>query len=293
VRALPCETEHVTVLLLDGHNLLFRAFSSLPRSITGPSGRPINGVYGMLGAIIRLVRDLQPAGVVAAFDVPEVRTFRHELFPAYQGQRGPLGGEHAAEFKEQIELAQAVLPSVGIPALTHPGYEADDIIGTLADTLGQHGSQSIIVSTDRDLLQLVSPTTGVLVPGPTPVNIDSDEDVFERIGVPPSGVTTYKALAGDASDNIPGVAGIGSKTASSLVNQYGSLETVYDRLDELPTRTSNALKAGQDNAFLFRRVVTVVTDLNLEFKVGDLPALGITEEDRPRQILDNVQAGSP
>src|SRR5262245_47669058 len=121
----------MTVLLLDAHNLLFRSFVTLPSSITA-QGKPVHAVYGMLAAVLRLMRELEPEHVVAAFDVPSVPTFRHELYPAYQGQRGPLGGEQADEFSRQVAMAIDALPRLGLPALSYPGYEADDIMGTLA-----------------------------------------------------------------------------------------------------------------------------------------------------------------
>jgi len=150
------------VLLLDGHNLLYRAFTSLPMAITGQDGQPINAVYGMLSTIIKLARDHGAEGAVAAFDVPDVPSFRHDLYPGYQAQRGPLGGDHAEEFRRQVDLAQRILPLTGVPALIAPCYEADDIMGTLATRLAGTGDTALIVSTDRDLLQLVGHAANTL-----------------------------------------------------------------------------------------------------------------------------------
>jgi DNA polymerase-1 len=272
-------------LLLDGHNLLYRAFTSLPSSIVDVDGEPIHGLYGLLGTVLRLAGEYAPSHVVAAFDEPDTPTFRHRLYPSYQGQRGPLGGEHAPNFSRQIGLARSFLPRLGVPALTFPGYEADDVMGTLAVSLVKAGHEALIVSTDRDLLQLVRPGVGVITPSSPPVVATSEQHVVERLGVRPSDVTTWKALAGDPSDNIPGVAGIGVKTATDLVHQFGSLEAIYENIEALPKRRASALTAGRDDAFLFRQLVTVVTDLNLSLDIEGLPALAISPDAKAGNLL--------
>lgn len=273
----------MVALLLDAHNLLYRSFTSLPRSITDDNHQPINAVYGMLAYMVRLSRELSAEHMLAAFDTPEVPTFRHRLYPAYQGQRGPLGGEHAEDFARQVGIAQAVLPRLDVPALGSPSYEADDILGSLACRLAEGGEQCIIVSTDRDLLQLVGPRIETMAPGNPPRLARDEGDVRERLGVAPSGVTTFKALAGDASDNIPGVRGIGAKTAVSLVNECGSLEAIYSTLVTLPSRLQALLVAGRADAFLFRQVATVVT--NLDLGVEPVPRHAFEPDAKPRQLL--------
>jgi DNA polymerase-1 len=272
-------------LLLDAHNLLYRSFTSLPRSIADDNNQPINAVYGMLAYVARLSRELSGDHILAAFDTPDVPTFRHKLYPAYQGQRGPLGGEHAEDFARQIDIAQTVLPRLDVPAYVSPGYEADDILGSLACRLAVHGVQCIIVSTDRDLLQLVGQGIETLAPGNPPRLARDEGEVKERLGVAPGGVTTFKALAGDASDNIPGVRGIGAKTAASLVNEHGSLEAIYSALATLPPRIQGLLAEGRDDAFLFREVATLVTDLELNFDVEHLPRHAFGLDAKPRQLL--------
>lgn len=279
------------VLLLDGHNLLFRAFATLPRSITGPGDEPINAVYGMLAAVIRLLREHEPGNIIAAFDEPDIPTFRQQRYPPYQAHRGPLGGEHADEFRRQVQAAQRVLPMLGIPTLRHVGYEADDIMGTVIDQLVRRGRLGIIVSTDKDLLQLVKPGVEVLVPGAAQLHIRDAAGVIERVGVPPKGITTYKALAGDPSDNIPGVAGIGAKTAVKLVNDHGPLEAMYEALDTLPRRTATALANGREDAFLFRELVTIVTNLDLAIDLVELPQPAFGPETRARELLERTNYG--
>ncbi len=275
----------MTVLLLDGHNLVYRAFCSIPRTVLDADGLAINGVHGLLGVVLRLAREYDPMGIVVAFDTPETPTFRHRLYLGYQAQRGPLGGEHAEDFQRQIGIAQRVLPTIGVPAPNVPGYEADDIMATLAIQAAENGGQAIIVSTDRDLLQLVRPGIGVLVPGKSDVLVSDAEQTKARIGVAPKGVTEFKALAGDSSDNIPGVSGIGVKTAAALINEFGTLEGVYSHLDTLSTRTRAALVAQQADAFLFRQIVTLVTQVSLGFNLVDVARPLISAETRVRAIL--------
>jgi DNA polymerase-1 len=278
----------MATLLLDGHNLLYRAFTSLPRSILGNNGLPINGVYGFLGSLLRLSRELSPDRVVTAFDVPDVPTFRHQLFPGYQAQRGPLGGEFAEDFARQALIMRTILPSINVPVLTAPTFEADDILGTLSASVAARGGRATVVSTDRDLLQLVRPGIEIVTPANPPAVFSNPDTVQARMGVRPEGIPTFKALAGDASDNIPGVARIGTRTAASLVNELGSLEEIFDALGTLPARVSAALVAQRDQAFLFRRIVTVVTDLDLPLDVDAIPPIHFDPNERARGILDDL-----
>lgn len=273
------------ILLLDAYNLLFRSFVTLPDEIRS-GGESINGVYGMVAAILRLWRETEAESIIAGFDTPEVPTFRHRLYPAYQGQRGPLGGERSDDFARQAEITFELLPTLGIPGLRLPGYEADDILGTLARRFAAAGHESLIVSTDRDLLQLVGERIALLSPSAPSVAARSEEDVRDRLGVPPGGVTTFKALAGDASDNIPGVRGIGTKGAAGLVNSYGELEAIYSNVEALSARVARALASGKEDAFLFREVVTIVTGLELPIDSERPPRPGLTAEQKVGEILD-------
>lgn len=274
----------MTILLLDGHNLLMRAFSTLPRTITDRNGQPINAVYGFLNVMLRLARQEEETRIAVAFDVPEVPTFRSALFPAYQGQRGPLGGEHADELAAQTAMVQQVLDHVGIPALAEPGYEADDVMGTLA--VQQEGEPDVrVISTDKDLLQLVRPGVGWQTPQNPPLVATAAEDVVRILGVGPEQVTTYKALAGDSSDNYPGVRGIGGKTAISLVREHGTLEDIYAALPQLSPSVARKLEEGREAAFLFRDIATVRTGLNLPLSLAQVPPLPLASDARARQIL--------
>lgn len=274
------------VLLLDGHNLLYRSFTTLPRSITGVDGEPVHGVHGLVSVVIRLIRETDADHVVAAFDVPEVPTFRHKLFPDYQVQRGPLGGADAGDFRRQVGIARHVLSNAGIPALTAPGYEADDIMATLAAQLAAVQANAVVVSADRDLLQLVAAHISILVPS-NPIRIFADAAaVRERLGVDPDGIADFKALAGDASDNIPGIAGIGFKSAVDLVNTFGSIESIYEHLADVTPRVHKRLDGWREYALLLRRVVTLVRNLALDVEVSDLPSLQFDSTARARSILE-------
>lgn len=276
----------VNVLLLDSYNLLYRSFSSLPPTITGADGQPINAVYGMLSSILRLWREGRPDHIIAAFDLPEVPNFRSRMYPPYQMQRGPLGGEFAVEFAGQVEAARRLLPLLGIPAVSQPGYEADDVMGTLAQGVAKAGGNATIVSTDRDLTQLVGRGIRVLIPSSKePVILSTDEDVRSVLGVDADGVTTFKALAGDVSDNIPGVRGIGRVGAVNLVNEYHTLERIYASLDQLRARTAAALEAGKREAYLFRDLVSIRTDLEVLAILANLPAVDIDDSSRVRELL--------
>lgn len=271
-------------LLVDGHNMIFRAFTSVPRTITAPGGDPVNGVYGLVGTLLRLIRDYRPAYVAVAFDIPEVPTYRHKLFPAYQGQRGPLGGADAENFAWQVERAKEVLDLMHLKWLAMPGFEADDVLGTLASVLTAGAVSSLIVSTDRDLQQLVGPCVTVLIPGKQPVLV-GPADVRTRLGVPPERIVDWKVLAGDPSDNIPGVPGIGNKSAMDLVQRFGSWMAVYDHLDQLPQRQRSALTAGRAGAEVFAEVVRIHCDLPLNCAAGDLRFDGGALPARPGDAL--------
>jgi DNA polymerase I len=281
----------VAILLIDGYNLMYRSFTSLPRSIVGADKKPINGVYGLLTFLNLSIRQFGTDRVTFAFDTPGFSTFRHDLYPDYQGQRGPLGGEHADDFARQTVILQQVVTGLGIPVVARERFEADDLIGSLAVALAAEGEQAIIVSTDRDLLQLIRPGIEMYSPSNPPLHARSEDDVRARLGVSPAGVTTFKALAGDASDNIPGVPGIGAKSASSLVAQYGTLENMYEHLHEMPPRLSTKLSEGRAEAFLFRQVVTVLTDLEVPVDEVREARAKMAPDDTSRQILNRFGFG--
>jgi len=270
--------------LLDSFNVLFRSFVTLPRSITDTSDRPVHAVYGMLSFILRVQRLFGIDSFVAAFDEPMTPTFRHILYPPYQAQRGPMGGEESADFMRQVDEARRLLPILGIPSVSRTGFEADDVMGSLALELERGGTDAVVISTDRDVLQLVSdPGIRVLVPGKDTGRMMTRKDVRERLGVYPEAVPTFKALAGDASDNLPGVRGIGTKTAIGLIERYGSLDAVYAHLEDFSPRTGRLLEAGRDIAYVCLRLATIVTDLDTDHIVAQVQP--IDAEAKVRELL--------
>jgi DNA polymerase-1 len=202
-----------------------------------------------------------------------------------------LGGDNADDFQRQVDIARGALPRLGIPAPAVPRYEADDILGTFAVQIAESGDTAFIVSTDRDLLQLVRDRIAVIVPGRDDARVDSEDIVRDRLGVPPAGVTTWKALCGDPSDNIPGVQGVGTKTAAALTNRYGTLEAIFEHLEELPRRQATLLDAQREDAFLFRRIVTIKTDLDTAVDIADVTEPSVTAESKPRPLLEQVGLG--
>ncbi len=253
--------------LIDGNSLLYRAFFALP-PLTNAQGEQTNAVYGFTNMLFKIIDEEQPDMMAVAFDLPGP-TFRHERFPDYKATRPKTPDELAA----QIDMAREVLDTMGIPAYDHPGYEADDVIGTLAARAEQAGHRVLVVTGDLDELQLVSERTSVMVTrrGITDTKVYDVAAVEERYGFGPEKLTDFRALRGDTSDNIPGVPGIGEKTAASLLKQFGSLEGALERLDEVkPSRVAAALEAHAEIARSAKELSTIVRDLSVDFDPEDL-----------------------
>src|SRR3990172_2003139 len=212
------------VFLIDGTNPLFRAFFAI-RGLSNSRGFPTNAVFGFTNMLIKVLRDHAPDFVVMVFDAPG-RTFRDDLFAEYKGHRP----EVPEDLPPQIPVIRDVVGGFRIGRLEIEGYEADDVIGTLARRLSGEDVDTVIVTGDKDLLQLVGPGVSVL---DTMKDVTyGREEVIGRFGVPPEKVIEVLGLAGDTTDNIPGVPGIGEKTAAELIRQFGDIETVLARVDE-------------------------------------------------------------
>ncbi|MBQ1399941.1 MAG: DNA polymerase I [Lachnospiraceae bacterium] len=247
------------VLLIDGHSIVNRAFYGVP-FLSDSAGRPTNAVYGFLNILFKLLDDERPAFLAVAFDVRQ-KTFRHEIYPEYKGTRKPM----PPELHEQVEMVRELLRAMNVCVMELPGFEADDVIGTMAAREKDAGRQVTIVSGDRDLLQLADEETCVKIPstsrGQTTVKDYYPEDVREKYGVSPTEFIDVKALMGDSSDNITGVPGIGEKGATALIAQWHSIENAYEHIEEIePKRTREALRAGWDSAVFSKKLVTIVTD---------------------------------
>jgi DNA polymerase I len=254
-----------TIYLLDGHALAYRAYfaliTSTSASFTTRSGEPTAGIYGFASILLRILEQEHPEYIAVAFDTG--KTFRDDLYPEYKGTRQKMPDELSI----QIGRARQLVDAFNIPRLEIEGYEADDVLGSVARMATERGFGVKIITGDRDLLQLVDERIIVNLPGKTLAEAKDFliEDVINYFGVRPDQVIDYKALVGDKSDNIPGVAGVGEKTAVNLLKSYGTLDGVYAHLDELPAGVRKRLEAGRQSAYLSKQLATIVTDLKIDF----------------------------
>lgn len=245
------------LILLDSNSLLNRAFYALP-PMSAVDGRPTNAVYGYVNMLLKIIADAKPSHIIAAFDL-KAPTFRKKMYDGYKAQRKPMPEELAA----QLPIIKQVLESMKIQIITKEGYEADDVIGTLA---AKCPFETIIVTGDRDSLQLVSDSTKVwwTKRGITDI-IEYDLARLAEDGLTPSGVIDLKSLMGDASDNIPGVAGVGEKTAKTLLATYGNLDGVYAHVDEIKGKLREKLVENRDMAYLSYDLATINVNSPVEF----------------------------
>ncbi|EHI14578.1 DNA polymerase I [Mycolicibacterium thermoresistibile] len=254
-------SEQPTLLLLDGNSLAFRAFYALPaENFKTKSGLTTNAVYGFTAMLINLLRDENPTHVAAAFDVSR-QTFRLDKYPEYKAGRAATPDE----FRGQIEITKEVLAALGITVLAEPGYEADDIIATLATQAEAEGFRVLIVTGDRDSLQLVTDNVTVLYPrkGVSELTRFTPEAVYEKYGLTPEQYPDYAALRGDPSDNLPGIPGVGEKTAAKWIREYGSLQGLVDNVDAVRGKVGDALRANLSSVVLNRELTDLVRDVPL------------------------------
>ncbi len=251
------------LVLIDGNAILHRAYHALPVTLTTPSGQPINAVYGFVSMLIRIINDLKPTHLAVAFDTAKP-TFRHAEYVGYQAQRPRTDSELSSQFK----IIYKVLNCMHIPIYQKEGYEADDILGTVAH---QTKEDMVIVTGDRDILQLVDDRVKVYMPvkGLTTAKLYGADEVHERMGVPPSQIVDYKALVGDPSDNYPGVSGIGPKSAGELLAKYKTLEGIYANLREIPEKLATKLAIGAEPAGLAKKLATIVKNVPVTFKLKE------------------------
>jgi DNA polymerase I len=232
-------------LLIDGNSLTYRAFFALPTDMTTASGQVTNAVFGFTSMLINLLKDHEPAGIVVAFDRPEP-TFRHVANPAYKAQRA----ETPDILRQQMGLVRQVIDTLGITWVECAGWEADDLLGTMATTLRDQGHDVIVVTGDRDAYQLVEdPHVRVLYNrrGVSDYVLYDEAGIVARTGVTAAQYSQYAALRGDTSDNLPGVPGVGEKTAAKLITTYGGLDGIYAHLDELTPKIRESLASHSDH----------------------------------------------
>lgn len=262
------------IMLIDGNSIVNRAFYGVPL-LTNGEGRYTNGVYGFLNILFKLLDEDQPDYLAVAFDL-HAPTFRHRTFDGYKGTRKGM----PEELREQMPLLKEVLQAMHIPIFEQEGFEADDILGTLSALAEKNGIVPVVVSGDRDLLQLAGETLKVRIPKTKGGRTETEDyyaaDVQAKYGVTPAEFIDMKALMGDASDNIPGVPGIGEKTAAKIITQYHDVETAIAHAAEIkPKKASENLAAYQEQARLSKFLATIVRDMPLEWdkeslKIGDM-----------------------
>ncbi len=256
------------ILLIDGHSILNRAFYGLP-DLTNSEGRHTGAVYGFLNILFRILEEEQPDYLSVAFDL-HAPTFRHKLYKAYKGTRKPMPDE----LREQVPLIKEMLTAMDVKIVTKEGYEADDILGTLAKRSEKQGMEVTIFSGDRDLLQLATDKILIRLPktikGKTTIEDYHAEQVLEKYQVTPPQIIELKALMGDASDNIPGIPGVGEKTATKMVMQFGSIENAYAHLEEVtPNKARESLRTHYDMASLSKTLAAINTDSPIEFDYAE------------------------
>ena len=275
-----------TLMLLDGHSLAYRAFFALPaENFQTNTGQATNAVYGFTSMLINLLRDEDPTHIAAAFDVSR-QTFRSEMFPEYKAQRS----KSPDEFRGQVDLTKDVLDAMGIPVIAIEGYEADDVIATLATRADAEGYRVLVVTGDRDSLQLVNENVTVLYPkrGVSELTRFTPEEVEKKYGLTPAQYPDYAALRGDPSDNLPGIPGVGEKTAAKWIREYGSFEELVDRADEVRGKVGDSLRENLAAVIMNRRLTELVRDMDLPTGPDDL-ALHGWDRDRIHRLFDDLE----
>jgi len=277
------------LVLIDGHALVFRAYYAFPASLTNKEGKQINAVYGFSSMLLAVIKELHPEYMAVAFDLDKP-TFRHIEYVGYKAQRPEVD----VELTDQLDWVKRVVKSLNIPIFEVEGFEADDVIGTLAkqaksEKLKTKNLETVIVTGDQDAMQLVNGSVKVYVPGrgKKPSMIYGEKEVKERYGLEPKQIVDYKAISGDASDNIPGVKGVGPKTTRGLLQKYLTVERIYATLDEAMKKGEISKAVGEkladdyEEAVRGKHLATIVTDVPISL---DLAACRVSDYDQKKAI---------
>lgn len=250
------------LILIDGSSYLYRAFYALP-PLKSPKGLPTGAIYGFIRMISKLMNEWNPEYIAVAFDLPE-KTFRHEEYKEYKATRK----ETPDELKIQIPILKEILKLWGIKIIEIPGYEADDIIATLAKKGKENGFEVIITTPDKDMIQLIE--DDIYIYNPVTDEILDREKVKKKYGIYPEQFVDYLAIVGDTVDNIIGVKGVGPKTAQKLLEEFGSLDEILKNMDKLRPKLQEAFKEAIDRLEQNRFLVKLKTDINLDIRIEDL-----------------------
>ncbi|MCL4377058.1 MAG: hypothetical protein M1409_01550 [Actinobacteria bacterium] len=268
------------IVLIDGNNIAYRAFYALPPTVATSTGTITNAVYGFTTMLMKLIEDQKPDVIICAFD-SKSPTFRHDIFTDYKATRKKMPDE----LTDQMPLIKEVLEAFNIKSMQMDGFEADDIIATISRIARNKFNEVIIVSSDKDILQLVSDNITVLSikKGITDIAIFDEEKVEEKFGVEPSQMKDLLALMGDTSDNIPGISGIGPKTAQALIEQFGSIEDIYRNIDNLKNEKLRQLLINNEDA---ARQSRTLTELKTEL---DIDEEEVTESNFSNPAFDKIE----
>jgi DNA polymerase-1 len=276
------------LFLVDGSAYIFRAFFAIPPTLKNSAGLPTNAIFGFTNILLKFLKQYQPEYVAVALDAGR-ETFRNEMLADYKANRP----EAPADLIPQFPYFRKVLDALNLPLLELPGYEADDIIATLCERLAGQDCELVVVSSDKDLMQLV--TNGVKLLDSAKDRWIGKDEVKEKFGVAPAQVIEVMGLMGDAVDNIPGVKGIGEKTAIALIQHFATLENLYNRIDDIEkmklrgaARVRDLLREKKDTAFLSRALATVKRDVPLDTRLEDLKFTGF-DLDKSRALFTELE----
>ena len=283
-----------SLVLIDGHSIVHRAFFAVPKDFTSDSGESTNAVFGFTNTLLYVINMIKPKYVVVAFDLPGP-TFRHKQYAEYKATR-PEGDPL---LYQQMDRVRQVVDTFSIPIFAVEGYEADDVLGTLSRQAAEREIPTYIVTGDTDAYQLVDDVVHLLVPRPRSgelAEVGPTEVAARFQGLTPAQVIDYKALVGDTSDNVPGVRGIGAKTAGTLLSKFGSIEGILEHVFELPTRQQKALAEDGEQLAQSRELVTIVRDVDItldpaESELGNYDqeqVLALFQELSFRSLLDRL-----
>lgn len=280
------------LVLIDGNALMHRAYHALP-PLTNSMGEPIGAVHGVVSMLLRVIQDLEPTNIAVCFDRKEP-TFRKKMFEDYQAQRP----EMEEDLAEQFDKARDVFKTMGIPYYSKAGYEADDLIGTLSREGEKNFDEVVIVTGDKDIMQLVTDKTHIYYPirGLGTAMLMKAEDVEKKLKVPPEKIIDYKALIGDPSDNYPGVYGIGPKTAQTLFETFNDLDEIYEWVEKVDTldeqeKQKEIKKVGlspsvldklidkKEDAYISRKLAEIVCDVEFEHDIEDMDDWSVVNDE--------------
>ena len=274
------------LFVIDGHALCYRAYYAFIKNpLVNSKGQNTSAIYGFARMIYKLIEDHTPDYLAVAFD-PPVKSFRFQLFEDYKATRQKTPDD----LKPQIDEIKRMVDILGLPVIENPEYEADDILGSIAKQMVSSELDIVLVTSDKDAYQLLNPGIAILSPkkGISDYEVYGENEVYNKLGITSAQMIDYLALMGDSSDNIPGVKGIGEKSAQKLISQYGSLDEIYNNLNEItPPRIKQLLEDGKDSALLSRDLATIRCDVTIPFKLEDMTLKDIFSEKAYKFFIEN------